>query len=178
MNPSGLLGGQAPRRVDEHDLVGFGEAEELPEDGQPTGSAAGQHRQERLDVVDVGQRPVVFPAFVMQVFGQVPDGRQGQVDGDVAARQRSGAAGAFARAQQELGEGLNGWPQRIGDRVDAAAAPSGRRPFGLIGGQGQSLAAEEGLQGAGERAHRSPRSAGPLQKRLGMVGALVVQEPT
>lgn len=43
----------------------------------------------------------------------------------------------------------------VGRRGSAAAAPSGSQPFGLIGGQGQALASEEGFQGTGERPRRS-----------------------
>ena len=85
--PSGALGRKAAGRVDEDDLVGSCEAEELPDEGEAAGSAVWPHGQERLDVANVGQCPVVLAAVVMQVLGQVPDRRQGPADGDVTARQ-------------------------------------------------------------------------------------------
>jgi len=66
-------GGQAASWVREDDLVGLGEAEELPGDSQPPLPVLGLGRQEGLDVVDVGQCPVVFPPCG-QMVGEVTDG--------------------------------------------------------------------------------------------------------
>jgi hypothetical protein len=58
--PGRLPGGQSAGRVDEHDLLGPGEAEELAEHRQTALAGLGQSDQERLDVLHAGQRPVTF----------------------------------------------------------------------------------------------------------------------
>ncbi|WP_240929295.1 hypothetical protein [Streptomyces coryli] len=71
------LGDQAACRVDEHEPLGPGETEELPQHGQPPLASLGQDRQEGFDVVHVDEEPVVLAPLVEQEEGQVPHGRQG-----------------------------------------------------------------------------------------------------
>jgi hypothetical protein len=77
--PAGLAGGQFPGGVGEDDLAVAGEAEELPQRGQPPLAAAGQGAEEGLDVAHVGQRPVVLAA-VVEEDGEVAGGGQGGLD--------------------------------------------------------------------------------------------------
>lgn len=76
--PAWLAGGHASGRVGEDDLAAAGDAEELPQHGQPPFPRAGQGGEERLDVVDVGQCPVLPAALAGEEQRQVPHGRQGR----------------------------------------------------------------------------------------------------
>jgi hypothetical protein len=59
---AGLLGRQPTGGVGQHQPLASGEAEELPQHGQPPLAAVGQGGQERLDVTHVDQRPVQLAA--------------------------------------------------------------------------------------------------------------------
>ncbi|MGW0196165.1 hypothetical protein [Nonomuraea sp. NPDC003201] len=110
------------------------------------------------------------------MLGQIAQGEQLDVEGDVGARQRPGPAGALARVQQKGVEGRR--PQVFRDGVDTAATASGGQPFGVIGGQCQTAFGEEDLQPSGQWPHGAAGQASPLQQGLGMVGMFVVQQPS
>ncbi|MFF0000045.1 hypothetical protein [Streptomyces avermitilis] len=162
--------------IDEHDLPGTREAEELPEYDQPTFPGPGRAGEEGLDVVDIGQRPVLLAAFTGEEAGEVTQDGQCRFDGSIAARSCSGTAGSLSRAHHELGERLHRWPQGLGDGIDAALSAAGREPFGLIGGHGHAVSGEEGFQCAGEGAHRASRTTGAFEQSLRMVGSLIQEK--
>lgn len=72
-----LLRDQLAGWVDQQQLLGPREAEELPQHGQPPLAALGQGGQEGFDIMHVDERPGVLVPFVDQEQGQVTQGRQG-----------------------------------------------------------------------------------------------------
>ncbi|HEY0452763.1 hypothetical protein [Actinophytocola sp.] len=91
----GLLGGQARGGVDQHQTLGAGESEELPQHGRPPFAGLGWVNEERLDVVDVDQGPLVFAPVRDQEAGEIAQDGQPGFDGVVAAGSGSRPAGAF-----------------------------------------------------------------------------------
>lgn len=71
--PRRAFGLDSPSGVDEHDLAGADEAKVLPHHGQPALAGLGHGRQERFDVVDVGQGPVLLVVRAGQEAGEVAD---------------------------------------------------------------------------------------------------------
>src|SRR6266496_3824112 len=120
-----------------------GEAEELPQHGQPSLAAVGQGGQERLDVTHVHQRPVQLAAHRGQEAGEVAQGGQGRLDGAVGAWAGAGPAGTLTCPQHPRSERRDRRAERVGSGVDAALAASGGQPGGLVGGHRQPLAGEE-----------------------------------
>ncbi|MGW4205677.1 hypothetical protein [Streptomyces sp. NPDC004726] len=139
--------------VDEYDLAGSSEAEVLPQHGQPAPAGFGHGRQECLDVVDIGQRPVLLLAGAGQEAGEVADDGQGRVDGAVGARHRAGPPGPLTCSQQGLGKRLYLGSKRERGGLDAALAATGCESFGVVGGKGEVSLGEEVLKRAGEGAH-------------------------
>jgi hypothetical protein len=173
----GFLGGQAFGGVGQQQVLGAGEAEELPQHGQPSLAGLGHVGEECLDVVDVDQRPLAFAPAVGQEAGEVAQDGQRGLEGGVAARPGSRPAGAFPRPQHRLGEAGHGEPQWFGNLVDTALPPAARQLLGLVGGQSQPAAGEEVLQRPRQRAHGAPWHAGAVQQRRGEIGLLVFQQP-
>src|SRR5882724_2616890 len=60
---AGLLGRQALRRLDEHDVLGASETEELAQHRQSPLAGFGQDGEESLDVMDLGQCPLVLASI-------------------------------------------------------------------------------------------------------------------
>ena len=111
--------------VDEYNLAGSSEAEVLPQHRQSALAGFGHNRQEGLDVVNIGQRPVLLIACAGQEAGEVADDGQGRVDGAVGARQRAGPPGPLACSQQGLGKRMYLGSKRERDGLNAALAATG-----------------------------------------------------
>ena len=174
---AGRDGGQGPGGVGQDDLAGAGDAEELPQDGQPPLARLGHGGQERLDVVHAGQRPVLLVPRAGQEPGQVADGGQGGLDGVVGAGPGPGAAGPLPGGEHVLAEHVYGRAQRGRDSAEAALAPPGGEPLGLVGGQRQALLGEVVFQGPGQGAHRAARPAGAFEQVLGVIRVLAAEQP-
>ncbi len=130
----GRGGGQPVGGVGQDDLAGAGEAEELPQHGQPSFAVFRQRGEKRLDVVHVGERPVQFAALVCEEPGEVTDGGQGGLDGVIGAGLGAGAAGALPGGEHVTAESAGCRTQRGRDSVDAPLAPPGGEPLGLVSG--------------------------------------------
>ena len=78
--------------------------------------------------------------------------------------------------EHRAGEPVHGRAQRPGNGVDAALPPPGGQLLGVVGGQGEAVRGEEGLQAAGQRAHRPAGPAGALDQRLRVSGLPVLVE--
>ena len=85
----GLLASQAASRVDEHETSGAGEPEELTQHRESPRAVVGLKAKECLDVTDIDRGPILFSLFVVQKQREITQRRQRDVDGSVAARQRS-----------------------------------------------------------------------------------------
>lgn len=162
-----LLRGQGPGRIDQHDVLGASEAEELPQHDQPALAGLGQGGQEGFDVVHVHQGPVVLPTVGHEEEREVTHGGQGGLQGVIAARPGAGPAGPVLGSHPRGVEGNDRLLQRLGNRIETALSPTGGEPFGLVGGQGQAAEGEEVLERAGEGAHRPSGPAGTLQQGPG-----------
>ncbi|WP_328541398.1 hypothetical protein OHT17_02870 [Streptomyces sp. NBC_00371] len=162
--------------IDEHDLPGTRETEELSEHDQASFSGLGRAGEEGFDVVDIGQRPVLLAAFAGEEAGEVTHDGQRRLDGRIAARPCSGSACPLARAHHQVGECFHRWPQGLGDGIDAALSAAGREPLGLIGGHSHAVTGEEGFQCAGEGAHRASGTTRAFEQSLRVVGLLVQEE--
>ncbi|MFE7434795.1 hypothetical protein ACIPH4_07200 [Streptomyces tendae] len=64
-------GGHVPGRIDQHDVLGPGEAEELAQHDQPALAGFGRGGEEGFDVVNTDKGPVVLVPLVDQEEGQV-----------------------------------------------------------------------------------------------------------
>ncbi|MGW6949156.1 hypothetical protein [Streptomyces xanthophaeus] len=104
-----LLRDQAAGRVDQHQLLGPREAEELPQHGQSPFAGSRQDGQEGLDVVHVDEGPVGLVSLVDQEDGQVPHRGQGSFQSVVAAGAGAGSAGPVLGSHPEDVECRNGW---------------------------------------------------------------------
>jgi hypothetical protein len=162
-----LLRGQIPCRVDQDEVLRASEAEELPQDDQPALAGLGQRGQEGFDVMHVGQGPVVLAAVLSEEESKVPEDAQGSFQSVIAAGTGAGPPCPVLGPHAGDVEGANGWPERVGDGIDAALAPPGGEPFGLVSGQGQAAMGEEVLESTGEGSHRPSWSPGPFQQGLG-----------
>lgn len=156
---AGLLGGQSDGRVHQDDPLAASEGEELAQHGEPTFAALGQDGQEGLDVVDIDDRPVGLSLLGDKELSEVADGGQGGLDGLVGAGQGSGPESTFPGAEHVVAERRCSRPKRLGHRGDATVAPTCCQAFSLIRGQREAMAGEESFEGAGQRSHRSARTA-------------------
>jgi len=172
--PPRLAGCQAAGGVGEDDLAPASEAEELPQHSQPPLAAAGQGAEERLDVAHVDQCPVLLAPLAGEEQRQVAHGRQGRLDGVVRPRPGAGPQGALAGREHRAGELVHGRAQRPGNGVDAPLPPPGGQLLGVVGGQGEAVLGEEGLQAAGQRPHRPALTAGAIEQGLRVDGSIVI----
>ena len=130
----GLLASQAASRVDEHETSGAGEPEELTQHRESPRAVVGLKVKECLDVTDIDRGPILFSLFVVQKQREITQRRQRDVDGSVAARQRSRSESPCLGGQQRFGERRHRRLQRRRDGVDAALAPPSGELLGVASG--------------------------------------------
>ena len=151
------LVGDVLGRVDEHDAVGSGPAEEEPQRAQPSGLTERSFGEECLDVTGCGARPVGVGALGDQEAGEVANDGEVLHDGEIAAGSSPGLSGALLTGDQCVGEAGEGGAQRFGGLVDPMAAPRCEALGVVIEWKGQASIDEEVLQRAGQRCRGVPR---------------------
>ncbi len=154
------------------------ESEELAQHSQTSFAGVRQRGEERLDVGDIYERPILFAASGIEEAGQVTNGCQRLLDGAISAGPGARTPSPVAGTQHGLGEGsgCSAHPGRCG--VDPFLPASGGEPLALVGGHRQAAFGEERLQRPGQRSHRPAGTAGPLEHALRVVRVLVLEQPS
>jgi hypothetical protein len=140
------LAWQVPGRVDQDDLVLAGPGEELACCLQPTTTVAHLLPQERFDVADVDDRPVLLGSLFGQEPAHIPDDAEVVFDGVVGPGAGAGPSGPFLGADQVVAESGHRGPQGDGDGADPALPAAVGETGLLVETEGESLADKELFQ--------------------------------
>ena len=143
--PGSGSAGQPAGGINEDDFVLTSPAEELAGCLQPPLPVGRAVLEERLDVADLNDRPVLFSSS-KDKEGQVTHDAQRLLDRAVRTGTGSRPSGSFPRADQVIGEPGHRRSQRGGGGVDSALSTSVGEAGLLVETEGQMLADKEVFQ--------------------------------